>query len=185
MATHGASRQGAGRPPFGHDRSSVLRRGHRGRGRTCRRQLFAIMSPAAHCPASPHGSSGCAGAPRIDPGRGSCDGVEVRLGVQRVWVARRETAGSLWRSSLMRRLIGAFSVAAVLVGAGFTATATAKPFPEMITLPGATSAEGIATGIGSSFFAGIYSWATSTAATSAQARPRCSSTRPPAGWRWV
>lgn len=54
----------------------------------------------------------------------------------------------------MRRLIGAFAVAAVLVGAGFTATATAKPFPETITLPGATSAEGIATGIGSSFFAG-------------------------------
>ena len=54
----------------------------------------------------------------------------------------------------MRRLIGAFSVAAVLVGASFTATATAKSFPETITLPGATSAEGIATGIGSSFFAG-------------------------------
>lgn len=54
----------------------------------------------------------------------------------------------------MRRLIGAFSVAAVLVGAAFAGTATAKPFPETITLPGATSAEGIATGIGSSFFAG-------------------------------
>lgn len=54
----------------------------------------------------------------------------------------------------MRRLIGAFSVAAVLVGAAFSGTATAKPFPETITLPGATSAEGIATGIGSSFFAG-------------------------------
>ena len=54
----------------------------------------------------------------------------------------------------MRRLIGAFSVAAVLVGASFTVTATAKSFPETITLPGATSAEGIATGIGSSFFAG-------------------------------
>jgi sugar lactone lactonase YvrE len=54
----------------------------------------------------------------------------------------------------MRRLISAFSVAALLVGAGFTGTATAKPFPEVITLPGATSAEGIATGIGSSFFAG-------------------------------
>jgi sugar lactone lactonase YvrE len=54
----------------------------------------------------------------------------------------------------MRRLIGAFSVAAVLVGAVFAGTATAKPFPETITLPGATSAEGIATGIGSSFFAG-------------------------------
>ena len=54
----------------------------------------------------------------------------------------------------MRRLIGAFSVAAVLVGASFTVPATAKSFPETITLPGATSAEGIATGIGSSFFAG-------------------------------
>lgn len=54
----------------------------------------------------------------------------------------------------MRRLISAFSVAALLVGAGFTGTATAKPFPEVIALPGATSAEGIATGIGSSFFAG-------------------------------
>ncbi len=54
----------------------------------------------------------------------------------------------------MRRLISVFSVAAVLVGAGFTGTATAKSFPETITLPGATSAEGIATGIGSSFFAG-------------------------------
>lgn len=54
----------------------------------------------------------------------------------------------------MRRLIGAFSVAAVLVSASFTVTATAKSFPETITLPGATSAEGIATGIGSSFFAG-------------------------------
>ena len=54
----------------------------------------------------------------------------------------------------MRRLIGAFSVAAVLVGASFTVTATAKSFPETITLPGATSAEGIATGIGSTFFAG-------------------------------
>ena len=54
----------------------------------------------------------------------------------------------------MRRLIGAFSVAAILVGVGFSGTATAKPFPETITLPGATSAEGIATGTGSSFFAG-------------------------------
>ena len=54
----------------------------------------------------------------------------------------------------MRRLISAFSVAALLVGAGFTGTATAKSYPRVITLPGATSAEGIATGIGSSFFAG-------------------------------
>jgi sugar lactone lactonase YvrE len=54
----------------------------------------------------------------------------------------------------MRRFIGAFSVAGLLVGAGFTGIATANPFPETIKLPGATSAEGIATGIGSSFFAG-------------------------------
>jgi Gluconolactonase len=54
----------------------------------------------------------------------------------------------------MKRLISAFSVAALLVGAGFTGTAAAKSFPGLITLPGATSAEGIATGIGSSFFAG-------------------------------
>ncbi len=54
----------------------------------------------------------------------------------------------------MRRLISAFSVAAVLVGSAFSATAAAKSFPASITLPGATSAEGIATGIGSSFFAG-------------------------------
>jgi sugar lactone lactonase YvrE len=54
----------------------------------------------------------------------------------------------------MKRVIGAISVAAVLVGAGFAATATAKSFPETIALPGATSAEGIATGIGSTFFAG-------------------------------
>ena len=54
----------------------------------------------------------------------------------------------------MRRLISAFSVAVVLVGAGFTGTAIAKSFPGVIALPGATSAEGIATGIGSSFYAG-------------------------------
>jgi sugar lactone lactonase YvrE len=54
----------------------------------------------------------------------------------------------------MRRLIAAFSVAAVSFGVGSTGIATAKSFPETITLPGATSAEGIATGIGSSFFAG-------------------------------
>ncbi len=54
----------------------------------------------------------------------------------------------------MRRLIGAFAVAALLVGTWLTGTAAAKPFPGVITLPGATSAEGVATGIGSSFFAG-------------------------------
>ena len=54
----------------------------------------------------------------------------------------------------MSRLIGAFSVAAVSFGAGFTGTATAKPFPQTITPPVATSAQGIATGNGSTFFAG-------------------------------
>src|SRR6266542_2140255 len=58
------------------------------------------------------------------------------------------------RISLMRRLVSALSVTAVLIGTAFTATAAAKSFPATITLPGATSAEGIATGIGSSFFAG-------------------------------
>jgi sugar lactone lactonase YvrE len=54
----------------------------------------------------------------------------------------------------MRRLIGVVSVAAVLVGVGFPAAVAAKPFPEVIVLPGATSAEGIATGAGSAYFAG-------------------------------
>ena len=54
----------------------------------------------------------------------------------------------------MKRLIAAFSVTALLVGAGLAGTVAARPFPDLITLPGATSAEGIATGIGSSFFAG-------------------------------
>jgi sugar lactone lactonase YvrE len=54
----------------------------------------------------------------------------------------------------MRRFIGAFSAAVLLIGAGLAGTVTAKSIPETITLPGASSAEGIATGIGSSFFAG-------------------------------
>jgi hypothetical protein len=54
----------------------------------------------------------------------------------------------------MKRLIAAFAVAAVSFLVGATGIATAKSFPESIPLPGATSAEGIATGIGSSFFAG-------------------------------
>src|ERR1700675_2230328 len=60
----------------------------------------------------------------------------------------------MWRSSRMKRFISAFSIAAVLVGAGLPGVASATSFPDMITLPGATSAEGIATGIGSTFFAG-------------------------------
>src|SRR5947207_238158 len=54
----------------------------------------------------------------------------------------------------IRRLISAFSVAALVIGAAFAGSAAAKSFPGAVTLPGATSAEGIATGIGSSFFAG-------------------------------
>jgi sugar lactone lactonase YvrE len=54
----------------------------------------------------------------------------------------------------MKRLVSAFSVAALLLGAGFTGTTSAKPFPDLITLTGASSAEGIATGIGSTFYAG-------------------------------
>jgi sugar lactone lactonase YvrE len=54
----------------------------------------------------------------------------------------------------MRRLISAFSLAALVAGGALAGTAAAKSFPAVITLPGATSAEGIATGIGSSFFAG-------------------------------
>ncbi len=53
----------------------------------------------------------------------------------------------------MRRLISACAAAALL-GAAFAGTVTGKSSPEVLTLPGATSAEGIATGIGSSFYAG-------------------------------
>lgn len=54
----------------------------------------------------------------------------------------------------MRRLVSAFSAAVVLAAAGLSGTAAARPFPGVIELPGATSAEGIASGIGSTFFAG-------------------------------
>ena len=56
----------------------------------------------------------------------------------------------------MPRLIRALSMAAVLVGTAFPGAATAAPFPEVIVLPGATSAEGIATGSGSSFYVGDF-----------------------------
>ena len=52
----------------------------------------------------------------------------------------------------MRRLATAFA-AAVLMGSAFTGTVYAS-FPQVMTLPGATSAEGIATGAGSTFYAG-------------------------------
>jgi len=54
----------------------------------------------------------------------------------------------------MRRLFSVFSVATILVVLGTSGTAAATPFPAVIELPGATSAEGIATGVGSTFFAG-------------------------------
>jgi sugar lactone lactonase YvrE len=53
----------------------------------------------------------------------------------------------------MRRLISALSVAALLIGS-VTATTIAKSSSDVIVLPGATSAEGIASGVGSIFFAG-------------------------------
>jgi hypothetical protein len=52
----------------------------------------------------------------------------------------------------MRRLATALA-AAVLIGSAFTGTVSAS-FPQVITLPGAISAEGIATGAGSTFYAG-------------------------------
>ena len=55
----------------------------------------------------------------------------------------------------MARLIGALSIAAVLAGAFVSSTALAvRPLPHTITLTGATSAEGIARGAGTTFYAG-------------------------------
>lgn len=55
----------------------------------------------------------------------------------------------------MRRLFGALSIASILALAAISpAGAAGPPFPHTITLPGATSAEGIATGNGSTFYAG-------------------------------
>jgi len=54
----------------------------------------------------------------------------------------------------MRRLIVAFTVAAVLALAGLASTVSAAPHTGVITLPGATSAEGLARGAGSTFYAG-------------------------------
>jgi sugar lactone lactonase YvrE len=50
---------------------------------------------------------------------------------------------------VMRALVGGLILAIVSVGG-----AVAKPFPAVIPLPGATSTEGIASGIGSTFYAG-------------------------------
>ncbi len=54
----------------------------------------------------------------------------------------------------MKRLFGALSIAVILATAASAGTAAAKPFPHTITLPGASSAEGVATGAGSTFYAG-------------------------------
>ena len=53
----------------------------------------------------------------------------------------------------MRRLAIALSLA-TLVGLAFAGTVSAGPFPGIIPLPGASSLEGIATGTGSTFYAG-------------------------------
>jgi len=54
----------------------------------------------------------------------------------------------------MKRILGALSIAA-LAGALVSGTAmAARPLPQTITLPGATSAEGIARGAGTTFYAG-------------------------------
>jgi sugar lactone lactonase YvrE len=54
----------------------------------------------------------------------------------------------------MRRLFGALSIAMILAAATTVGAVAAGPFPHTIVLPGATSAEGIATGSGSTFYAG-------------------------------
>jgi len=57
----------------------------------------------------------------------------------------------------VKRFVSALSIVAVAVGtafAGAAGVAAGAPFPHTITLPGATSAEGIATGTGSTFYAG-------------------------------
>lgn len=51
--------------------------------------------------------------------------------------------------SLVTALVGGLALTMASLGG-----AAAMPFPDVITLPGATSAEGIATGIGSTFYAG-------------------------------
>ena len=54
----------------------------------------------------------------------------------------------------MKRLFGTLSIAALLAGTAFAATVSAQPFPGTITIEGATSAEGIASGAGTTFYAG-------------------------------
>ena len=54
----------------------------------------------------------------------------------------------------MRRLFGAISIAAIFACATVAGAVAAPPFPHTIVLPGATSAEGIATAGGPTFYAG-------------------------------
>ena len=54
----------------------------------------------------------------------------------------------------MKRLFGALSSAAILAAVTTVGAVAAPPFPHTIVLPGAHSAEGIATGRGSTFYAG-------------------------------
>jgi sugar lactone lactonase YvrE len=54
----------------------------------------------------------------------------------------------------MKSFVRALPAAAILALAGATTATAAPPFPHTITLPGATSAEGVATGAGSTFYAG-------------------------------
>jgi len=54
----------------------------------------------------------------------------------------------------MRRLLGALSISLILAAATTVGAVAAGPFPHTIVLPGATSAEGIASGSGSTFYAG-------------------------------
>jgi len=55
----------------------------------------------------------------------------------------------------MARLVGALSIAAILAGALVSGPVlAARPLPHTITLTGATSAEGIASGAGTTFYAG-------------------------------
>ena len=53
-----------------------------------------------------------------------------------------------------RRLLGAVGLAVVAAVTWVTAPATAAPAEEVIVLPGASSAEGVAIGRGSTFYAG-------------------------------
>lgn len=54
----------------------------------------------------------------------------------------------------MRRVYTILSAAGIVAATALTGTAQAQPFPDVIVLPGATSAEGIAIGAGSTFYAG-------------------------------